>query len=213
MWDPDADGGIKLFQGKDVPCNLVVHFRRTGPALDMTVFCRSNDIVWGCYGANAVHFSILQEYVASALDAEVGFYWQISDDWHGYLNTIEPLKSIAEAAPSPYSTVTHDPYVLGTVTTMNLMNTPLDVWDMDLKLFFADQNAYGFNDPFFSRIAKPMFFAHQAYKARKYEDALKLLEQMPAGNDWRQACIEWVLRRNKKARAIADGGSQYDPVV
>jgi hypothetical protein len=42
--------------------------------LDMTVFNRSNDMVWGAYGANAVHFSILQEYIACALGLKVGAY-------------------------------------------------------------------------------------------------------------------------------------------
>ena len=40
--------------------------------LQMTVHCRSNDIIWGTYGANAVHFSILQEYVAARIGVDLG---------------------------------------------------------------------------------------------------------------------------------------------
>ena len=50
----------------------------------MTVSNRSNDIIWGTFGANAVHMSMLHEYVASALMLHVGKYTQISDSFHAY---------------------------------------------------------------------------------------------------------------------------------
>lgn len=84
---PNVDNG-----GKDAPCNLAVHFRMVKGALDMTVFCRSNDAVWGCYGANAVHFSMLQEFVAVTLDVPVGRYHQISDDLHVYEKHFDLLR-------------------------------------------------------------------------------------------------------------------------
>ncbi|MHC4157178.1 MAG: thymidylate synthase [Planctomycetota bacterium] len=66
IWDACDDLGRC---SKDLPCNLTVHFQiggtRIRPVLNMTVFNRSNDVVWGAYGANAVHFSMLQEYMAN----------------------------------------------------------------------------------------------------------------------------------------------------
>jgi thymidylate synthase len=72
--------------GKDVPCNTNAFFRVTNGKLDMMVNCRSNDIFWGAYGANAVHFSFLQEYVASSIGVEVGRYWQNSFNFHAYVD-------------------------------------------------------------------------------------------------------------------------------
>ena len=59
MWDWTRD----LFgDWKDRPCNTHIYFDRRHDALNMTVCCRSNDSLWGAYGANAVHFSMLQEF-------------------------------------------------------------------------------------------------------------------------------------------------------
>jgi hypothetical protein len=81
MWDPALDLGIA---SKDIPCNDLIKLRITNGALDLHVYCRSNDAIWGCYGANAVQFSVLQEYLAARIGCSVGRYWQISGDFHAY---------------------------------------------------------------------------------------------------------------------------------
>ena len=43
-------------------------------------------MLWGAYGANAVHMSVLQEYVATALNVSIGTYTQMSDSLHIYEN-------------------------------------------------------------------------------------------------------------------------------
>lgn len=90
MWDATVDGRTTPENAKDRPCNDIIKFQAIPTEvpghyrLNMSVFCRSNDAVWGCYGANAVHFSILLEYVAHAAGMEVGSYFQISDNLHIY---------------------------------------------------------------------------------------------------------------------------------
>jgi hypothetical protein len=72
MWDGSEDGdGNPMRSGpvKDEPCNVGINFRLRWGSLNMTVFNRSNDILWGAYGANLVHFSVLQEYMAARLAA------------------------------------------------------------------------------------------------------------------------------------------------
>ena len=98
MWNAMDDGGGNqhfLMQpdfitgqkgGLDVPCNTHIYFDRRDGNLNMTVCCRSNDIIWGCYGANAVHMSFLQEYMAAAIGCPVGWYTQMSNDLHLYLD-------------------------------------------------------------------------------------------------------------------------------
>lgn len=88
MWDGAKDGrGVS----KDFPCNTAVYFRTRGAThgtreLDMTITNRSNDIIWGAYGANAVHMSVLHEFVAHMSDIHVGKMYQLSNNYHAYLD-------------------------------------------------------------------------------------------------------------------------------
>ena len=90
---------------KDKPCNTHIYFqvRRErsfqggknthDDYLDMTVCCRSNDIIMGAYGANAVHLSILQEYIAASVGVYVGRYYQFSNNYHMYQRDIDAMNS------------------------------------------------------------------------------------------------------------------------
>lgn len=76
-------------KSKDLACNLLVKFSILDNLLFMDVSCRSNDMVLGGYGANAVHFSFLQEYICDRLNqnglpVRMGAYNQISLDAHMY---------------------------------------------------------------------------------------------------------------------------------
>jgi hypothetical protein len=63
----------------------------TVPVLDLTVCCRSNDAIWGAHGANAVHFSVLQEYLAARIGVGVGTMYQWSNNYHAYESELENL--------------------------------------------------------------------------------------------------------------------------
>jgi len=79
MWSSLADLGATK---RDLPCNSMIHLQRN-PAderLDMTVFCRSNDVLWGCYGSDSFNLSFVQEYVAARAGIPAGRYWQVSDN-------------------------------------------------------------------------------------------------------------------------------------
>jgi len=52
----------------------------------MVVFNRSNDMVWGCYGANAVHFSFLHEFIGRSTGLPLGTYTQVSVNLHAYID-------------------------------------------------------------------------------------------------------------------------------
>lgn len=71
---------------KSPPCNDLIMFKLRDGRLHMTVFCRSNDIHWGLYAVNLCQFSILQEYLAVRLRAEVGIQTHISNSLHVYLD-------------------------------------------------------------------------------------------------------------------------------
>lgn len=84
MWDGFADLQKARAGGKDVPCNTAIYFDPLGDELNMTVTNRSNDTVWGAYGANVVHMSFLHSYVAHKVGKKVGTYYQESNNLHLY---------------------------------------------------------------------------------------------------------------------------------
>ena len=73
-------------QGKDIACNLVITFKIRDDKLNMTVFNRSNDVIWGTF-TNLCQFSTIQELLATWLGLEVGTYHQITDSLHIYTDT------------------------------------------------------------------------------------------------------------------------------
>lgn len=84
IWHPMHDLNVTT---KDVPCNDMLMFNLRNGQLDMTVCCRSNDAVWGAYGANVVQFSILLEYMAALVGVPMGHYAQMSNSLHFYEDT------------------------------------------------------------------------------------------------------------------------------
>lgn len=85
MWDPEMDLSGKA---KDHPCNTHVYPRVVNNRLDITVCCRSNDAIWGAYGANVVHFTAMQHFISSCLGIQPGVYYQISNNFHVYEDTL-----------------------------------------------------------------------------------------------------------------------------
>lgn len=188
--------------GKDVPCNTHAYFDLRNGELNMTVLCRSNDMLWGGYGANAVHFSLLQEYMAAGVGAPVGVYRQFSNNYHVYPSAItpkgmEPLAFLAALADDAACT---DYYERGEVKPFPLVNTDLPTWDADLKQFMATpQGSANYQDVFFSAVARPMYLA---WKERKEKRGTGLeWARLIAAADWRKACVEWILRREAAKKA------------
>ena len=128
MWDATTDL-IRGSYGKAVPCNLIATVQVESAALELVVFCRSNDIVWGTYGANAVHFSMLQEYLAGAIGVPMGDYTQVSVNWHAYTNVYDTLAKLPR--PSTYTNINRNPYVVGEVIPTPLWSTDQSIEDVD----------------------------------------------------------------------------------
>ncbi|QDP61584.1 MAG: putative thymidylate synthase [Prokaryotic dsDNA virus sp.] len=190
MWSPEDDLGYK---GKDVPCNLSILFSiSVHGKLDMTVTNRSNDMIWGAYGANAVHMSMLQEYMAAWIGVPVGRYWQVSNNFHVYTKTMDKVTPTLEY---------QDPY-LSEVKPFPMVNTDIESWGMDLSLFMEVGPVPNFQDKFFRKVASPMWETWFTWKdasggRTKSQRALAALDVAKniAASDWRKACTEWLERR------------------
>lgn len=202
IWDPVnmGDWHMAVAGGKDVPCNTQAYFDVRGGKLNMTVCCRSNDIWWGAYGANAVHFSVLQEYMAALVGVEMGTYTQISNNFHLYTNVVPRLR-IREFAQDAlkhnyYAAWEDRPHMVTKFIDHNV-----EYWHpMHLNNWIEND---GHINTFLFNIAGPM---RAAYKERKEKmgSGRGPLNRMPL-SDWHTACLAWVQRREKK-EVIGYGG-------
>lgn len=223
MWDAssDVDFGGTEWKGndlvgnwKDRPCNTHVYFRvrqqqspkvdgapffssLSVPVLDMTVCCRSNDMIWGGWGANAVHFSVLQEYLAAAVGVQVGRYYQVSNNAHVYDNDL--LRRCLENKDL------REPYSDDAIWTKPMVTVPDrfledcetfcdsidDLWSRD------DRRGPPFHNVWFNLTAWNAALAHYYFKQGNVEIATSAISAIDA-DDWRLACAEWINRRTSK---------------
>jgi hypothetical protein len=222
MWDAARDLGRN---GKDVPCNLTITFQvRPSGHLDMVVFNRSNDIIWGAYGANAVHMAVLQEFIAYETGYAVGTYTQISVNYHGYLKTMDPLVDLGgmmDAAgfiPDPYceqeTGVVHVEMRVNKgrhIRTLEWIEEMLRHADDGSLAYLLDKELLGkvaeWTD--WQDLVLRMLAAHEVYRRndapKRYDLALQVLQGARVTNaDWIRAGIEWLTRRQAKWTAESD---------
>lgn len=228
MWDASENDtssvGLEgqndlLGSWKTRPCNTHAYLRVRGhwadgltdgleispstQVLDMTILCRSNDIVWGAYGANAVHFSMLLEYMAGRIGVGVGTLYQFSNNFHGYVNVLDKFDDPAQMADS-------DLYDQALVYHLP-MATDWSKWDGDLRKFMAwhdwlwaqpmepwiDMSVGVANQPvnsWFLTTAVRVVQSRWLWKAGKRQEAQAIVDEIEAP-DWRMACQQWMERR------------------
>lgn len=204
LYQPDMDSD---YYGSDQPCNCTVTFKIRDDRLNMTVFNRSNDVILGAYGANAVQFSMLQELMAMWLDVEVGEYVQISDSYHVYVNdqTLKLLNDPYEAQQQDYylcnmpgCSYPAQPYALasGGASISDFM------WDLteffatfDLSMDYPKGGTDSLRTPFFHDVVAPMWECFQLYRVEgNLIDAAAMTSHI-AADDWRLASSQWLERR------------------
>lgn len=214
MWDgggdkggtnPDDWGDLSraIVGSADVPCNTQCYFTIDADGLHMGVTCRSNDLVWGAHGANAVHFSVLQEYIAARVGVPVGTMTQFSWNYHLYDGV---LKARLEDVVGAY----RDHYRFGLVATTPLFHADtMDLWEEELPTFmdWADPRNQGidmkrrfrsppqFKHQFLNGVAEPMLRTWDFYKAADLEGAANFAHSIARGSDWQRAAVEWTNRR------------------
>lgn len=213
---------------KDVCCNLSVMFSLRGvhpqesyktveagqpelrayraneQVLDMTVTNRSNDLIWGMLGANVVHFSFLQEYLAARLGVGVGVYNQMSNNLHVYLNNFKPTEWLvvqeSMVGGPVYLPLRNGvgPHLIPLVTDPAQFEEELP----HLVNYFGNPDRM-FDDvvptcwePFLRDVAIPMLQAFRRYKLRS-AGMLQWANQVKA-DDWRAAAVAWLERRIRK---------------
>jgi thymidylate synthase len=203
---------------KDVCCNLNVMFsirkeiagpsdvppmERTMPVvsrsfLDMTVTNRSNDMIWGMLGANAVHFSFLQEYMAAHLGVEVGVYNQMTNNLHVYTERWHPEKWLEDGT---YEEICSGSGRMGSENNGPPLVSNPAVFDRELHQFVeihknGDYPYQNWTEPFFNEVAQPMLWAFHCWKRNK---TLSPKADQIKADDWRIVARNWIGRRMSRA--------------
>ena len=200
MWDATVDLPYACTKGtKDLPCNLEVVFEVEDDHLNITVFNRSNDIVWGLLGTNVVQFTFLQMYMAARLGLKIGVYHQISSNAHVYTDRFEPEKWLAwyNDTSGFDGKLSGDGDYSFTIKTIPLVKDPA-TFDRECAEFVErhsrDALAGDYKEPFLELVAQPMMIAFHWHKRRDYSAALACIETVQS-DDWRIAATNWLLKR------------------
>lgn len=172
MWDPIADLDAKV---RDRPCNLCVCFRIRNNRLNIIVYNRSNDILWGLYGENYVQFSMLLEYMALSIGVYPGTYTHVSHNYHVYLSELEKLDERIFLEDK-----TNDPYMLD--INVRIMVTHPEAFYYDCSQFVAIRAQGNYTNKWFEHTAIPMLLGHY--------DSIE-------DDQWRMACVKWDKGRKK----------------
>jgi len=179
MWDARSD--LRAKNTKDKPCNTHIYFRIENGVLITTVCCRSNDMIWGLFGSNAVHFSYLHELVAGETRVPMGPLYILSNNAHAYTELFR--KRLIDSNG-------RDPYVRSQTERSKHRVKLSTVYCAD-DLF----NGTSSKDPFIAKVATPVLRSYEAHKAGD-PHAATLINSCEA-NDWRMACAQWLERRRK----------------
>lgn len=209
IWDTEKDLSV---DSADIPCNTHLYFKIDhNGKLRMTVCNRSNDIVWGLYGANAVHWSMVMEYVAASVGVPVGSMTTVSDSFHAYLDnpTWKKLSTQMLIPRDPYTSNCNGANFQPQVRTVPLVGDAELFFD-DLERFMADPldeladmfpRRASYANEFFWRVAEPMYLAWAHHKQGK--NGLGILEEVNREReskgedaiDWLVAGEHWLARR------------------
>jgi hypothetical protein len=202
IWNQYCDfygGDWHMYDGKDAACNVAATFQVDPDGyLNMIVFCRSNDMIWGAYGANAVHFSMLQEYVARRAGYRVGSYTQISVNYHAYVERQDWGRCLTLGAGTTAERFPHPSYPIAAE------GANFDDWDKACKMFVTPDGRLpsglgSWWDPFFLDVASPVVRAHDVYQdsGKSQVGVLDAIDVVQSCQDmeWRVACTDWLKRR------------------
>ena len=192
MWDAHADLRVTN-DFKDVPCNTSIYFKLCDETkkLDMTITNRSNDLIWGTFGANAVHMSMLHEYMAARVGAKVGSYYQFSNNLHAYESVLDKL---GEFNPE------YDPYLTLDRDGLSYQPPPLvthpTTFDKELQQWFRNSHESYYNE-YLLLTCSIVREAWEKYKEDDLDGAIAFAEDI-YDRAWQKACTEWLYRRVEK---------------
>lgn len=190
IWDANTDTGAVDRNGLDIPCNTQAYFSiRDGRYVDLTVCNRSNDLVWGTFGANYVHMGYLLSYVACCLGLVEGYYHQFTNNLHVYTDRWYPHKWLEDDSVLDYSERGTEP--------ADRFVYDKDRFDWECASLVGDSDSV--IEPYLRTVVVPMCRAFRYHKARDYDVARGEMGRV-RHDHWRAAGTAWLHKREVKRR-------------
>lgn len=200
--NPSFDGNEYTSSGgRDIACNTVISFKLRNNKLDITVFNRSNDLIYGALGANITQFVTIQRLMAGFLGVEVGCYYQITDSLHIYTEDFgskileETINFALEKLPLPEYYIPNSP-----VPDLYLEDT-----DELYKEFFDNHlskiinREFSYDDLPESEYWANCYLALMAYAYHKNGEFTKVIESLGrmSRSYEKMACAVWLMETKK----------------
>ena len=204
IWSP-AD---LIADTKDKACNMQLIFDVTQGKLNMTVINRSNDALWGAYGANAVHFSFIHEFVCLATGIQMGVYRQCSHNLHVYTKLYGDKLDAYDLLTAPPNTSAYDYYRTREYQEFKLFGPDEDPREFltachlfcEYILAISDDLSIPSNMPmiggfnYLTQVARPMAMAYLNHKEKEFVERDRWLLKVSA-DDWYDAGLMYFDRR------------------
>lgn len=187
MWDPHIDLGSTSL---DIPCNQQAIFRLDTGVLQMVTTNRSNDLIWGLLGANAVHLTVLQEYMAARIGVPMGPWSHMSANLHIYEHHWPLLESMEKGVGWDWR-----PYPAHVPLVSNWQDFEQDCIDL------CNGKVDYFKEPFFDEVVAPMIQSWNHWKEGQHEEALYQASCIGA-EDWGTAATDWLSRALEKRNEL-----------
>lgn len=189
MWDPSQD--LYPAQWNDRPCNTHIYFRVQNGMLNMTVCNRSNDMMWGMFGANVVHMTMLHELIAHFTGLKLGVYRVFTHNLHVYLK-LDGYPSCLDATDADE----HDIYNLACSFPLIKPGETYAAFREDARrLVHGEINKL--ETRWFNEVAAPMYLGYMQRK-QKLGDGGVFINRIRA-EDWRIACQLWTARKSRQS--------------
>jgi len=200
---------------KDKACNLCLVFEVVNGKLNMTSYNRSNDAIWGgVTGANIVHLPFFQEYVTCALGLKVGWWSHTAANLHVYTRNpkwealrdtikhpsealVKPAQYYEQAQPLVSQLFNQGQQSSFDAECRDLLNMMLSAIQTGNLSSMAGKVL---SNPFLRDTVAQAFLAWFCHS--RFKDSTTALDTAShiACSDWRQACTEWLTRRNHKSK-------------
>ena len=173
---------------KDKACNMILVFSIVQDELQLMVYNRSNDAIWGnVTGANPVHFSYIQQWVADQLMYPMGKLYFTSTNLHVYTDLYDIWDRM------DWNKVTHIPasyQQLGELAEVEEFCTEI----MEHKLATRTYHA-----PQVEHIFKPVL---NTFLNRKFNgDSVKYWFDKIDSEDIKEACRLWMEVRDEAKKS------------
>lgn len=152
------DENLNLKISKDIPCTRHIQFIRSPDEnkLNLTVYMRSNDFIWGASAVNIFNYMFIQEYFASILNMEIGEFYCFANNFHYYEDRhkrlVETLAEINEVNDRKFCYNKS----FNSLSDFDINVERLGRWESDLRR--GKISTYlEFNDDFFTDWSKVLF--------------------------------------------------------